>query len=382
MERTILDTIKQVRGNLPFLISENNQNIYRVLLNEPDGGKTAYYFNSPLYRRRDGNLIRKCFVQNGDVQAFEGSTAKITYQNGEFCMADHSGSLFVCFERGNLELTERGTLYSRDLHIEPTLNGIVVKAACVGNTPFEFSIRTTEIFSNIKKNSKYLAFMRNKFEPFFVISSLYAHADATNGFVPCTVAAEAETDGTYTVTIQSTTSETNSVLFEINLYEGKFFQDTTVESGAPDRNNCYGSSSFLGQTDELGEQWLYTKTSRKKVFDIENRPIQSVRMFIPVFKKGVFLPTAYLPLERFCSFGSTWKKKIPFTDLLTTAEFAQYNEQFYILDLSKLLIDPTTHFLRRTEGFVLRLANAGEDYSVIATGDCCKAPQFLEIRYR
>ena len=178
--------------------------------------------------------------------------------------------------------------------------------------------------------------------------------------------------------MQAATNKPYTILFEINLYEGKFFQDTTVESGAPDRNNCYGSVSFLGQTAALGEQWLYTKTSRKKVFDVENIPIQSVRMFIPVFQKGTILPTAYLPLERFCSFGSTWKKKIPYTKILTTA---QYNEGYYILDLSDLLINPSTQYLRQTDGFILRLTNNSSDCSIIATGDCCITPQFLEIRY-
>lgn len=378
IRKTVLDTVKQVRGAQPFALSERNQNIYRILLDEPNGEKTAYYFNSPLYRRRDGCLIDKRFVSQNNMLVFEGSNATILYTNGKFDMHDYLGNLLVQFGTREPLKNMFGSLHGSNLHIQPTFNGISVEASCQEGTPFCFTIRTSETFEKIKSNTKYVAFMRTKFEPFFIISPLYARISGRKDLIPCTISITPEEDNTYLVTIQAATHEPHTILFEINLYEGKFFQDTTVESEAPNRNNCYGSVSFLGQTAALGEQWLYTKTSRTKVFDIENIPIQSVRMFIPVFQKGNILPMAYLPLERFCSFGSTWKKKVPCTENLTTA---QYDQEYYILDLSDLLINPSTHFLRQTEGFILRLTDNNNGCSVIATGDCCIASQFLEIKY-
>ncbi len=377
--KTILDTIRKIRKDKSLIVSEKNQNIYRVVLNEPTGEKTAYYFNSPLYCRKTGYIVDKRFLHTSAGDIFEGSSATISQSNGSIKMSDHLGDLCVDFEKKEFYNNHSGILCSSTTIIKPTLNGVIVESRCDGTTPFMFNIRTTEKFEKIKSNSKYIAFMRNKFEPFFIISPLYAREIETDAIIPCTISIEQQENSYYKVTVNTSCKKTYMVTFEINIYEGKFFQDTTVESQFPDRNNCYGSVSFLGQTIELGEQWLYTKTSRKKVFDVENVPIRSVRMFIPVFKKGNIMPTAYLPRERFCSFGSTWKKKIPFTRALTTAEDT---EGFYILDLSELLINPETHFLRKTEGIILRLLGDNEDCAVIATGDCCAAPQFLEITYR
>ena len=306
-------------------------------------------------------------------------------------LSDSFGDLLIDLDGMEGAECVGGVLYGRSIRVEPTLNGIAVEASMQGGEPFTFEMRTTEAFERIKSNSKYIAFMREQFAPFFVISTLYARENgsgkkrglsinlATAYFVPkpfTPFQLERVSDRTYLVHVEASTRKAHTLLFEINLYEGKFFQDTTVESRSPSRNNCYGSVAFLGQTLMLGEQWLYTKTSRKKVFDIERMPIRYVRMYIPIFEKGKNPLTAFLPRARFCSFGSNWKNKIACGDQLTVSESI---DGYYRLDLTALLTDPKTHCLRRSEGVVLRNMPGHEDCSVIATGDCCYAPQILEV---
>lgn len=49
MNKTVLDTIRRIRGGKAFHMSARNQNVYRVLMQETDS-QTAYYFNTPVYR--------------------------------------------------------------------------------------------------------------------------------------------------------------------------------------------------------------------------------------------------------------------------------------------------------------------------------------------
>ncbi len=375
MNKTVLDTIRQIRGGRAFHMSGKNQNIYRVLIQEADS-QTAYYFNTPVYRRSSGRLVDLNFLETGGVRMFEGANSMITSSGRKMKLSDSFGDLLIDLDGMEGAECVGGVLYGRSIRVEPTLNGIAVEASMQGGEPFTFEMRTTEAFERIKSNSKYIAFMREQFAPFFVISTLYARENGSGKVFPATVTLERVSDRTYLVHVEASTRKAHTLLFEINLYEGKFFQDTTVESRSPSRNNCYGSVAFLGQTLMLGEQWLYTKTSRKKVFDIERMPIRYVRMYIPIFEKGKNPLTAFLPRARFCSFGSNWKNKIACGDQLTVSESI---DGYYRLDLTALLTDPKTHCLRRSEGVVLRNMPGHEDCSVIATGDCCYAPQILEV---
>ncbi len=377
MNKTVLDTIRRIRGGKAFHMSARNQNVYRVLMQETDS-QTAYYFNTPVYRRQDGRMVDLRFLETGGVRLFEGSNSTVTAAGSEIKLSDSYGDVFLYIDEMEDTQYTSGALCGSVLRVEPTLNGIAVRVFLDGGHPFLFRLRTTEAFEKIKSNGKYIAFMREQFTPFFVISTLYAKESGSEQTLPAAVTMEKTDDRSYLVRIEASTSLAHTLLFEINLYEGKFFQDTTVESRSPTRNNCYGSAAFLGQTPFFGEQWLYTKTSRKKVADIERVPVRFVRMHIPVFEKGRNPLTAFLPCARFCSFGSNWKNKIPCGDLLTVSE---YTDGYYTLDLTGLLTDPKTWHLRRAEGLVLRSIPCGEDYAVIATGDCCYAPQILEVNF-
>ena len=53
---SILSEIKKLRGSdAPLSVDLNNTNRYRVVINETDRTKTAYYFSTPIYN----NITKK-----------------------------------------------------------------------------------------------------------------------------------------------------------------------------------------------------------------------------------------------------------------------------------------------------------------------------------
>lgn len=374
--RSVMDTVMCLRGGNPFCYSDDNNNMYRIVSKEADGSSTAYYFSTPIYRRMDCKPVELRFALVNGNPVFHGSDARISYDGESLFLQSGIGSLLVSFDGARALECVSGMLRNESVQIRPTLNGIAVAAACSREETFSFTLSTTDVYKKIRNTEAYIAFMHGRFEPFFVISGLYAHS-LGGGLQPVKLSLERIDENTYHVSVRTSAKASSTVVFEINMYEGKFFQDTPVSSRLPDKNNCFGSVAFLGQTQQFGEQWLYTKTSRKKVFDIEQSTICSVKMHIPVFEADVQSLAVYLPQERFCSFGSTWAKKVPCGDLLG---MAQKKDDYFTVDMTALLTNPETGRLRKAEGIVLRLPQGG--HAVLATGDCCMMPQILEVNYR
>lgn len=371
-----MDTVMCLRGGNPFCYSDDNNNMYRIVSKEADGSSTAYYFSTPIYRRMDCKPVELRFALVNGNPVFHGSDARISYDGESLFLQSGIGRLQASFDGARALECVSGMLRNESVQIRPTLNGIAVAAACSREETFSFTLSTTDVYKKIRNTEAYIAFMHGRFEPFFVISGLYAHS-LGGGLQPVKLSLERIDENTYHVSVRTSAKASSTVVFEINMYEGKFFQDTPVSSRLPDKNNCFGSVAFLGQTQQFGEQWLYTKTSRKKVFDIEQSTICSVKMHIPVFEADVQSLAVYLPQERFCSFGSTWAKKVPCGDLLG---MAQKKDDYFTVDMTALLTNPKTGRLRKAEGIVLRLPQGG--HAVLATGDCCMMPQILEVNYR
>ena len=54
---SVFDEIAMLRKDAPIEIDQRNHNRYRVVLDEQDGSKTAYYFSTPIYNNRTGKLV-------------------------------------------------------------------------------------------------------------------------------------------------------------------------------------------------------------------------------------------------------------------------------------------------------------------------------------
>ena len=109
-----------------------------------------------------------------------------------------------------------------------------------------------------------------------------------NGWIvaPAILESNQEEPGTFVLSIIPQSPYAKFVVFEINLYEQKLFQDTTVESQNADSNNVYGGTAFLGETTAFGEQWLYSRPDVSKLADLAGRGISKAVLHMNQFNKG------------------------------------------------------------------------------------------------
>ena len=103
--------------------------------------------------------------------------------------------------------------------------------------------------------------MKSEYQPFFVLSGLFGRVKGRS--YPLKMEAKREKDG-FEITIAGGT-DTEKLLFEMNLHVPKLIFDTTVESKNPAKNNVFGSVAFLGRTEEYGEQWLYSRIDGMRI---------------------------------------------------------------------------------------------------------------------
>ena len=177
--------------------------------------------------------------------------------------------------------------------------------------------------------------------------------------------------------------DTEFLCFEANLYEPKLFQDTTVEQKAPNQNNVYASVGFVGTTEQLGEQWLY---SRPDIFQITEENcglIEKVWLHIPKFFGNAKFGNAkylkvFVPQKRFCSFGTTWNNQVDQVE--KTSEILE-KERYLSIDVTELFVDARYRFLIANEGLVLK-GTSPNHFVVLATADCYSHPQILEIQWK
>ena len=219
--------------------------------------------------------------------------------------------------------------------------------------------------------------MSGEFKPFLSVATLYAH-DEKGAFSPVEIKYQDNGNQIYDLTFFHDL-ENGSFLFEINLYEPKLFQDTTVESLHPDMNNAYGAVGFIGKTKQFGEQWFYSRPDFSKIPDLTLQRIDNAFLHIPILNGNAESVDVFIPEKRFCSFGSTWNKKVNDTAKITTSN----NQGKYLtIDVTAMFTNRTDHTLVYNEGLILRKTKNRSNFIAISTGDCYFAPQILEIKFK
>ncbi len=363
---SVFSMIRTLRGGKDFTIDTNNRNRYCVLVKEPYG-RTAYCFSTPIYELQSRKLVNLQFVPTLDGEVFQGSHGCVTVKGNQVVLKNDNGVVWV-------------TLPS-DAQLRPTLNGVAVTAATSAKKPFvKVKLRVDKPFLQVRANEKYFAFMQEEFRPFASLSALYAKDVA--GFHPAKVAYEKMDEGNYAVTVSATGTNSavgqTQVCFEVNLYEPKLFQDTTVESRHPEENNAFGSVAFLGRTAEFGEQWLYSRPDFSKISEFYRVPVRQVLLHLPRYSSEEAKLAVFAPQARFCSFGSNWNNKIPHVEVAATLDS---DKNYYTIDITPLVVERSDGTLRHVEGLILKPSETGSGFAAIATGDNYDRPQILEIRY-
>ena len=107
--------------------------------------------------------------------------------------------------------------------------------------------------------------------------------------------------------------------------------------------------------------------------------IEKVLLHIPILNGNSENVEVYIPEKRFCSFGSTWNKKVNVSSKITTSN---NNCRYLTIDVTTIFVNRADHTLVYNEGFILKKPKGEKDFIAISTGDCYSAPQILEIKLK
>lgn len=368
---TVLNEIKYLRGMQGFLIDRRNQNRYTVVVKE-DVGYTAYCFSTPIYNDSSKKLIHLGFEKTKMGYIFDGSNARMTICQNRCVLERKDGAAVITLDKSPAILGFDVAPTSNVTAI-PSLNGL--KFIVKGNS-LRFSLKHTSRQEYIRFNPSCFTVMREAFNPFLSISALYAE-DRNGTFSPVEIKYAHQGNQNYEIQL-SHDIPNGQFLFEVNLYEQKLFQDTTVESIHPDDNNVYGAVGFIGKTKLHGEQWLYSRPDFSKIPNLTSR-VDKVLLHIPILNGSLENIDVYIPQKRFCSFGSTWNKRVEMSNKVTSS----YNDGKYItVDVTSMFTEKSNRVLTYNEGLILKKPKGKNNSIVISTGDCYSAPQILEVKFK
>lgn len=373
---SISNEISRLRKGVPLVIDYKNSNRYRVIAVESDGTKTAYYFTAPIYNNRTRKAVDMKFHSNGETIYSTGSGTNTTISNS-IRMENAEGFCVVSLSDHTKLISEHEAICGSD-RIFPTTNGVAFGTDCHDGKHYTFNVEISKPFLEVRANDKYFALMSEKFKPFVTVSCLGTSDSTGNIISPAKVTYQKISDLKYAITISPCSTLGKCVFFELNLYEAKLFQDTTVESKNPKLNNAFGSVGFIGNTTEFGEQWLYTRPDFSKLNDLSDKKLMRAILHLPRLNRSAVELIASKVSARFCSFGSTWDNKIAEASVIADSLITDH---YIDLNMMPILADGFGRLVQG-EGFILKAKKKDSGFAVITTADNYFAPQILEINYR
>lgn len=370
---SILDEIKKLRKENEFQVDINNTNKYRIVINENDGSKTAYYFSTPIYNYKTKHLLNLKYQKLGNQILYYGSNSEIIFRDNTITMENENFNCAILLKKSIVFNNEKQLICIKD-KILPTTNGFVYKANCDGNNYFSFELIANSSFVKISSNNKYFSLNNEYNNPLITISCVGAAEYNGNIISPSKIKYEKINDDKFLITVTACSPMAKWNLFEVNLYEQKLIQDTTVESNNPTENNVFGGIAFLGQSHEFGEQWLYSKIDYSKMLDVFNLNTQKILLHLPQHNNFALNLCANKPTVRFCSFGSNWDNKVP--TFRENEIKSILNNGYQTFDLTQYYTDKYHRFVETT-GITIKGQNG---FSVITTGDSYYAPPIFEVK--
>ncbi len=363
----ITDIVQILRNNKP-LYGDYVRNRYSIIASESNGEKTAYCFSIPIYREGTTMFIEPVFHKDGDIIHMEGSNAAVNINNN-ISLRNKYGEVKLITDSVYKYISENEVLYD-NRHIYPSFNGITCKEMLREGKVVKLKASVQDADMQIRVNNKCFAFMREQFVPLMTISCIGASDNNGTVLAPAILDYAHTGAGEYEITISTSCPFAESILYEINMYEPKLFQDTTVESENPQSNNAFGSIAYAGYTNVYGEQWLYIRPDMGKIPDIAYANISKAILHLPLYQKtGVGLK-AYSVSRRFCSFGSNWNNKITSKSAGKSSVTGNGYVSFDITDI----------YSDREAGYIIKPEQKDGGFACIATGDNYHNPAVLEIR--
>lgn len=352
--------IQNISGIKNPCVIPNNTNPYRLSI-ATDDGMNAYYGSVPLYSK-DNILLNPKWSKTDYGARFDGVNARVECFNEKVVLRNGGGSVEIDF-------------YD-DVLLEPTYNGVMVRCD-FGKTKLTVKAQKP---MNIYDNGCCFALMQGDNAPFLTISCLYG----CNGKEKHPIYAHSEETGAAVRNVViNGKPDTTALFFEINLYAPKIIFDTTVSSAEPTKNNAYGGVAFLGQTEEFGEQSLYTRFDCAQFWDLNFYKVKEANLYLPAYGgdrtngENAFLSLNDLDFP-WCSFGTTWENKVNPSAILSEIRKQLKYEVADVTDIIKRII---TRKELRDFGTVIK-ASRGYGYRILSTGDNYYRPQILEIKLK
>lgn len=371
---TVLNTLSSVLGVYPREVLKKN----RYCVACPEKPQTIYCFTTPVFDETTGKMVNNSFMPGNGYYEFHGSNGLIRIDRNSIRFTRCSDVVEVYFSSSQeFALSPNGRLLkSKEYLIYPTLNGVLVKEA-VAMQKKSFLRIVDQSSTTPKYNSKYFALMKDRFLPLFTLSAMYGEDKQGCVFYNATLSHKKCSNAEYRLELDAT-PKAYKIIYEMNLYEPKLIQDTTVESHRPHENNIYGSVSFIGKSPNCGTQFLYSRIDVSKVWNIKTAIFESIKLYIPYYMRGEKHFQLFAPFKRFCSSGSNWINKVQSSGMHVKSGL---QNGFFVFDLSTHLLIKNGQ-LKENEGFVFKPNVDEESFSIIATADNYFTPQLLEFKLK
>jgi len=371
---SIINEILLLRKDRTFEYDSSNSNKYCIVAKEDDGTKTAYCFGTPIYDSTTRKLLNLSFSKKEDEWYYDGSNSHISIKEN-ICLFDRFGNEF-CIRTFSTWNKMEEYLYAKDIKLYPTLNGVLMKLRCDDQQKAKIRLATDTTFKEQRLNNKCLSFMKEDFLPYLTIS-LWGGITLNSEMIPCTMDYK-KTENEYVLTFESQDPQIVEIIVDVNIYDGKLFQDTTVESADPTANNVFGGIAYIGKTNLYGDQWLYSRIDFSKIAHLLGRKANKLILHIPQLNKSMGSLSVYPVSLRFCSFGSNWNNKSPFSNRMKETI---KNKGYQSIDITEYYKDMLSGRISQKEGLIIKNDNSS-NYVVVSTGDNAFSPQILEIQYK
>ena len=141
---SVIGEISKLRNGLPIVIDYHNSNRYRLVVQENNGTKTAYYFSAPIYNRRTRKIVDVKFQSNDGTIYSIGSNTNVTLSN-RVLMENEEGAFVI-------DLPQKCSLVSPQearcgkIALFPTVNGVAVKCSINGREKASFIVEVVKPF--------------------------------------------------------------------------------------------------------------------------------------------------------------------------------------------------------------------------------------------
>ncbi len=372
---SILKSIQNIRGENSFAIDRANQNRYCVSVPEDDGSRTVYCFGVPV-RHADGQFVDRKF-RFADEKGFFAGTNCTAEVGKEILLRDENGFCRISLPRA-VQAWDEQRMGNEEMEIRPSLNGVICKVKCKPHQAWPFTVSASNSSWEVRVNNKCLVLILYHHRPFVVASCIGTLNAAGDLIGPALLEYHGNDNGEHRVCISHDIPDGEYILYEINLREQKLFMDTTVESANTMSNNAFGSTAFIGNTEQFGEQWLYSRMDFDVVPEMFDFHAVTAKLYFPKLNRTETALSAHLVGTRFCSFESNWNNKIHTVGTVADSESVPGYFQF---DLTQSLIQPQTKLLSLNHGWVFKAAKKDSGFAAISTGDSFCMPPILAVRF-